>query len=254
LIELCFAHQAAGNPLITAADWPYESSLLQVVSLAVVRLKSLGFSTAVCGAVYGPRLPARPMSQVRVLLGAAGHGDFQDWVRPARNRIVIVVTPLEEWMSSPIDFSLPSLRREMAVAKLDPFREPIREALLSPDLHRRCGVVACALGCDLLPGFWAGSDIPAPFVRLHDLDSNTPLAWTTVNGGQWLALYELRSRFFHNDAAFSREVFTTVDYLESLGPAVASMHAALLQSFCLMFFANTIDNARQFCNNFHIPN
>jgi len=255
LIESCLARQATGDPLVAVADWPYESSLLRIVSLATVRLKQLGLSTAVRGAAYTSLSPpSRPMSQVDILLGAASYGALKDWARPARGRIVIHVTPWEERMSAQIYFRLPSLRRELAVAKLDPFREPIRNALLSPDLPRRCGIVACALGCDLPPGFWAGSDIPAPFVRLHDLDSNTPLAWTTVNGGQWLALYELRSRFFRNDAAFAREVLATVDYLESLGPGGCLCARRLTAIVPHKIFSPTaIDNVPQFWHNFCTP-
>jgi len=183
LLKLCEERRASGEAVNISAEWTCESLLLTVLSLAWVRLMRQGHTVQVLGVVFGsPIPPARPETDFAFLVGAGVYRNAMEWGKVLPGRLAV----LAGGPGSQADMTLPNPKGGLSVQKLRPYAEAINSALHSGDPIQRQAALCCALGCDLPPGFFPGV-VPAPFVHLQDPLTDAALAWTSVNGGLWLA-------------------------------------------------------------------
>jgi hypothetical protein len=210
LLQLCEQRRASGDAVTVSADWTCESLLLTVLSLTWVRLMRQGFTAGVLGIVFDSALPpARPETDFAFLLGSNLYRDGEEWQRTVPGRLaVLAVGP-----GAQADVVLPNPKGDLSAQKLQPYAQAIAAALDSADRIHRYAALCCALGADLPPEFFQG-DVPAPFVHLQDPLTDAALAWSSVNGGNWLAQEVLRR---NPPRDLEAEVTAAASHLRSLG-------------------------------------
>lgn len=215
LLEMTLERRRTGAPILASARWEYESALLLVISLTLVRLGHIGLSVRIRPFLHSQQPPDKePVPDVNVVLGTHLYRRVEDWVRPGPRHITILSGCWDggRWR----DFRLPSPRPAATLAKLEPFRTPMRRAIESDIAELRLGIVATAVGCDLPRAFFA-SALPAPFVPIHDPVTGRTMPWVTAAGGQCVA-WNVMARYTSGDRRVIEQYLETLLFrLEALG-------------------------------------
>jgi hypothetical protein len=180
-----------GAVLRVTGDWLCEASLYTVLSLALTKMKRMGYSESVCGS---PRTnawaPTRPGDEVVALLGSGDYESLEGWGDCHPGSVVILVEH-PDLSTGVADIVIPTPRRTITESLAAPFVKALRHAwtenvgnVVEEGLRR------CAMGIDLPPGYFGSGPLPSPFVPARS-PSDQPTEWATVEG-VWLARHVLR--------------------------------------------------------------
>lgn len=188
--ELCAHLDAAresGRPVRVAGDGLSEKLLYQCVAIATSRMWRDGHSVEVCGSIFaGARVPARPNSEIAVLLDApVFEPRLSDWLRAHPGRVIVLVGHVADWdqVGLGVDF-----RPEAAgtAGILGSFVEQLKGVARRGNDESEFAYLNAA-GVDLPEVAFADpTDLNCPFVPLQD-SRGYPLPFRSLDAGQWLA-------------------------------------------------------------------